>query len=94
APILDTNVMRVLHRIFIGNGDPKTMKNHLWVLSEAMIPKGKGYDFNQALMDFGATVCTARNPYCLYCPMKDFCRTYPFTSEKKAGRPAKPKSAT
>jgi A/G-specific adenine glycosylase len=78
APILDTNVMRVLHRIFIGTGDPKPYKTLLWTLSACLIPKGKGYDFNQALMDFGATVCTARDPYCLLCPMKDFCKTYPF----------------
>ena len=78
APILDTNVMRVLHRVFLGAGDPKNQKNRLWTLSEALIPKGKGYDFNQALMDFGATVCTARDPYCLLCPMKDFCKTYPY----------------
>ncbi|MSQ77911.1 MAG: A/G-specific adenine glycosylase [Nitrospiraceae bacterium] len=78
APILDTNVMRVLHRVFVGTGDPKSRKNLLWELSEALIPKGKGYDFNQALMDFGATVCTARDPYCLLCPMKNLCKTYPF----------------
>ena len=78
APILDTNVMRVLHRVFVGTGNPKTQKNLLWALSEALIPRGRGYDFNQALMDFGATVCTARDPYCLLCPMKEFCKTYPF----------------
>jgi len=75
APILDTNVMRVLHRIFIGTGDPKKQKATLWLLSEKLIPKGKGYDFNQALMDFGAMVCTARKPFCLLCPMRDFCKT-------------------
>jgi A/G-specific adenine glycosylase len=78
APILDTNVMRVLHRVFMGTGNPRQQKNLLWALSEAMIPRGRGYDFNQALMDFGATVCTARDPYCLLCPMKEFCKTYPF----------------
>ncbi len=78
APILDTNVMRVLHRVFVGTGNPKHQKNLLWELSEALIPKGRGYDFNQALMDFGATVCTARDPYCLLCPMKSFCETYPY----------------
>ncbi len=83
APILDTNVMRVLHRVFVGKGDPKAQKSGLWALSETLIPKGKGYDFNQALMDFGATVCTARDPYCLLCPMKDFCETYPFTRKSK-----------
>jgi A/G-specific adenine glycosylase len=78
APILDTNVIRVLHRVFIAKGDPKTQKARLWHLSETLIPAGKGYDFNQAIMDFGATCCTARNPTCLQCPMKSFCKTYPF----------------
>lgn len=78
APILDTNVMRVLHRVFIGEGDPKTQRARLWALSERLIPRGKGYDFNQAIMDFGAVVCTARKPYCLLCPMKSDCRSYPF----------------
>jgi A/G-specific adenine glycosylase len=78
APILDTNVIRVLHRVFVGKGKPKAQKAKLWTLSEALIPKGKGYDFNQAIMDFGAIVCTARDPYCLLCPMKELCKTYPF----------------
>jgi len=73
AAILDTNVIRVLHRIFIGKGDPKKQKPILWMLSEKLIPKGKGYDFNQGLMDFGAMVCTARKPFCLLCPMRDIC---------------------
>lgn len=77
APILDTNVMRVLHRVFIGNGDPKTKKPRLWLMSEELIPKGKGYDFNQALMDFGAVMCPARNPRCPECPMRDFCEAFP-----------------
>ncbi len=79
APILDTNVIRVLHRIFVAEGDPKTQKTRLWELSESLIPAGKGYDFNQAIMDFGAMVCTARDPYCLLCPMKTICKTYPFS---------------
>ena len=80
APILDTNVMRVLHRIFVGVGNPKTQKATLWALAEETIPKGKGYDFNQALMDFGALVCTARKPYCLLCPMREFCKAFPVKS--------------
>ena len=78
APILDTNVMRVLHRIFLGQGEPKNQKALLWKLSEDLIPRGKCYDFNQAIMDFGAMTCTARDPYCLLCPMKSLCKTYPF----------------
>ena len=77
AAILDTNVMRVLHRVFVGEGEAKSQKAKLWMLSEESIPKGKGYDFNQALMDFGAMVCTARKPYCLLCPMREFCKAFP-----------------
>lgn len=86
AAILDTNVARVLFRIFIAEGDPKShaMKKRLWQLSEAMVPMRHVFDFNQALMDFGATVCVARNPKCAECPMAKGCRSYPFT----AGRPA------
>jgi A/G-specific adenine glycosylase len=76
AAILDTNVARVLFRVFVGKGDAKAhaMKRHLWSVSEALVPTRHVYDFNQALMDFGATVCTARNPKCLVCPMNRDCR--------------------
>src|SRR6185436_9643691 len=54
AAILDTNVARVLFRIFIGRGDPKThaMRKQLWALSEALVPHKHVFDFNQGLMDF------------------------------------------
>src|SRR5439155_193402 len=66
AAILDTNVARVLFRVFIGKGDPKShaMKRHLWRVSETLVPMQQVFDFNQALMDFGAMVCVARNPKC------------------------------
>jgi A/G-specific adenine glycosylase len=84
APILDTNVIRVLHRVFIAKGDPKTQKARLWELAEALIPRGKGYDFNQAIMDFGAICCTARTPSCQGCPMKPICKSFPFRVRGKA----------
>jgi len=76
AAILDTNVARVLFRVFVGKGDPKShaMKKHLWRLSSALVPFRHVFDFNQALMDLGATVCVARNPRCLLCPMAKDCR--------------------
>ncbi|NKB81737.1 MAG: A/G-specific adenine glycosylase [Nitrospirales bacterium] len=83
APILDTNVMRVLHRVFVGEGNAKAQKAKLWILSEELIPKGKGYDFNQALMDFGSMVCTARKPYCLLCPMREFCKAFPIATMRQ-----------
>ncbi|HUK35367.1 MAG TPA: hypothetical protein VLV86_15730, partial [Vicinamibacterales bacterium] len=57
AAILDTNVARVLFRVFIAKGDPKShaMTKHLWSVSEAVLPRDV-FDFNQALMDFGAMV--------------------------------------
>jgi A/G-specific adenine glycosylase len=81
AAILDTNVARVLFRVFVGHGDPKShaMKRHLWKLSEALVPRRNVFDFNQGLMDFGAMVCVARRPKCLVCPMAKSCRAYPFT---------------
>jgi len=83
AAILDTNVARVLFRIFVAKGDPKSpsMKRHLWTLSETLVPSRHVFDFNQALMDFGAMVCVARNPKCLICPMARSCRAYPLTPD-------------
>ena len=76
AAILDTNVARVLFRVFVGAGDPKShaMKRHLWTLSDTLVPTRDVFDFNQALMDLGAMVCVARNPKCLVCPMIKSCR--------------------
>ena len=79
AAILDTNVARVLFRIFVGRGDPKThaMRKQLWALSETLVPHKHVFDFNQGLMDFGATVCVARKPKCTACPMTRMCRSFP-----------------
>jgi len=75
AAILDTNVARVLFRVFVGKGDPKRhdVRRHLWDLSRAVLPRARVFDFNQALMDFGATVCPARKPQCPTCPMRRSC---------------------
>ena len=77
AAILDTNVARVLFRVFVRRGDPKShaMKKHLWAVSEALVPRKHVFDFNQALMDFGAMVCVARKPKCIDCPMAKDCRS-------------------
>ena len=76
AAILDTNVARVLFRVFVGRGNPKAhaMRKRLWALSRRLLPRRHVFDFNQALMDFGATVCVARKPQCLICPMRRILR--------------------
>jgi A/G-specific adenine glycosylase len=78
AAILDTNVARVLFRVFMAKGDPKqhATRKRLWTLSEALVPHKHVFDFNQGLMDLGATVCTPRTPRCGECPMKNFCRSF------------------
>jgi A/G-specific adenine glycosylase len=85
AAILDTNVARVLFRVFLGQGAPKShaMKRRLWAMSRAVLPHKHVFDFNQALMDFGAVVCNARKPKCLVCPMSGFCRAYPFNPDNE-----------
>jgi len=75
TPLVDTNVRRVLRRVFFG-GD-RAPDADLWRLSAALLPEREGYDFNQALMELGATVCTARNPACPSCPMRTLCRAEP-----------------
>jgi A/G-specific adenine glycosylase len=89
AAILDTNVARVLFRVFVGLGDPKAhaMKKRLWAISEAVLPYKRVFDFNQALMDFGAMVCVARSPRCSECPLRRTCRSA-VTETTKARRPA------
>jgi A/G-specific adenine glycosylase len=85
AAILDTNVARVLFRVFVGKGDPKShaMKRRLWTLSETLVPHREVFDFNQALMDLGAMVCVARRPKCLVCPMMKGCRAFPYTPDRE-----------
>ena len=88
AAILDTNVARVLFRVFVNTGDPKShaMKRQLWRVSEALVPSRGVFDFNQALMDFGATVCAARNPKCTTCPMNANCRAFRSGSAREPAR--------
>lgn len=76
APILDTNVRRVLRRVFIGER-ARPRDRVLWDLEADLLPPGRAYDFNQALMDVGATICTARRPRCAACPLSRLCVSYP-----------------
>ena len=89
APILDTNVARVLSRYFGVRASIKGAGNaRLWKLAADVIPKGQGYTINQAMMDLGATVCTARAPNCSACALRRHCR-----SVRKNHAPAHPRRA-
>ena len=88
VPVLDTNVKRVLHRVLVGPDAPKPLltDRQLWVLAERAVPPGRGYDWNQALMDFGSSICTARKPACLVCPLRDRCRAAPLIATALAAQ--------
>jgi A/G-specific adenine glycosylase len=76
APIVDGNVARVLCRIDRIESDPreKTTLARLWRRAEELLPKKEIGEFNSAMMELGATVCTPRNPQCLICPVRAFCQ--------------------
>jgi A/G-specific adenine glycosylase len=76
AVALDGNLRRVLCRIFAIDDDPgrPSTQRRLESLGLAVLPAGRASDFNQALMDLGALVCTPANPSCLLCPLMRLCQ--------------------
>jgi len=78
APLVDGNVARVLSRIFEVEGPPgdRAREARLWELATALVPGERPGDFNQALMEHGATVCRPENPLCLLCPVREECLAY------------------
>jgi len=74
--ILDGNVKRVLARLVALRTPPSKAIAHLWSLSELLLPDDQPRDFNQAMMDLGATLCTRHRPACLLCPWQKSCAAY------------------
>jgi A/G-specific adenine glycosylase len=79
AALVDTNVARVLARVFAPTLKPKRQRDltRLWKIAESVLPKtGKQtWVHNQAVMELGALVCTARVMRCEICPLSELCRT-------------------
>jgi A/G-specific adenine glycosylase len=75
---VDTNIFRVLHRVFIGLELPVPRLNteSMFTFAEQVLPPGDAYNWHQALMDLGATICTSNNPTCSSCPLCSNCRAY------------------
>jgi A/G-specific adenine glycosylase len=74
VPAVDGNVRRVLARVLVIR---EPIKPREWeTLAASLLPPGRAGDFNEALMELGATVCTPRAPYCSGCPVCDLCRAY------------------
>ncbi|HEV2528379.1 MAG TPA: A/G-specific adenine glycosylase [Thermomicrobiales bacterium] len=76
---IDTNMRRVLHRVAFGPDVPDQLRHDREVIPVArqMVPEGRGWEWNQALIEFGALQCTARKPACLICPLQAHCASYP-----------------
>ena len=75
-PILDGNVKRVLARLQAHPRSPARDQKLFWQWSERLLDARRPRDFNQALMDLGATVCTPRHPTCADCPWRCNCAAY------------------
>jgi A/G-specific adenine glycosylase len=75
AGVLDTNVARVLSRLFLVGPEPGGAErlHRLWALAEAVVPPDQPWLFNQGIMELGAVVCRARKPLCLTCPLYALC---------------------
>ncbi len=76
VPALDGNIKRVYARLFDISEPVDTPQGEklLWDLAEKQLPKGQAGDYNQALMDLGATICIPKNPRCLICPLMKICQ--------------------
>ena len=94
VPALDGNIKRVYSRLFDlpEPVDSTAGEKILWQLAETHLPRGQAGDYNQALMDLGATICLPKNPRCLICPLMKICKARingtqherPVTKPKKA----------
>src|SRR5438067_13543889 len=70
VPLVDGNVARVLARVYALKGDARAQA---WKIAEELLPPTRAGEFNEALMELGATVCTPRNPRCDACPLRGGC---------------------
>src|SRR2546429_3858 len=77
VPAVDTNVARVIRRVFFASRIPHPASRQIWELTRVLVPKtGKrAWKFNQAIMELGALVCKARAPKCRECPVQPVCKT-------------------
>ena len=76
-PTLDGNLRRVFARLFDVSefADSPAGEKMLWDLAAQNLPKGQAGDYNQALMDLGATICVPKSPRCLLCPLMEICES-------------------
>jgi A/G-specific adenine glycosylase len=84
-PVIDGNVNRVLARLFMLEMDPKSTegRRNIRETAEKLLARGRAGDYNQALMELGAMICTPRRPKCLLCPVSTFCKAFEKSEQDK-----------
>ncbi|GAB4523348.1 MAG: hypothetical protein OHK0046_36930 [Anaerolineae bacterium] len=78
VPALDTNMIRIIQRVFgwaSKRARPREDKA-LWDFAETLVPQERPMAYNWGVLDFGAAVCTHRNPKCLMCPLNSICNFF------------------
>ena len=87
VPVVDVNIRRLLSRVFWRMPSTAGMRSEaeIWRTAERILPRRGVYDWNQALMDIGATVCTARVPSCSRCPLTRICASRTTMTQAKRG---------
>jgi A/G-specific adenine glycosylase len=95
-PLVDGNVVRVLCRLFALEGDPAKapLKQELWRRARELVPADNPSEFNQSLMELGATICTPTSPRCAECPVAKQCRALSLGKERELPQLAKRAAAT
>ena len=75
VPVVDVNIRRLFSRLFWPMKSTADMRGEpeIWRVAGGILPRRGVYDWNQALMDIGATICTARRPSCGACPLGSMC---------------------
>uniref|UniRef100_A0A8D0DZD2 Adenine DNA glycosylase n=1 Tax=Salvator merianae TaxID=96440 RepID=A0A8D0DZD2_SALMN len=89
--VVDGNVIRVLCRVRAIGADPASsaVADKLWGLTHTLVDPAQPGDFNQAMMELGAVVCTSKAPLCLECPVKEYCRAHHRVESERAASATK-----
>ena len=82
VPILDTNVIRIITRVFSFQSKKKRARDdpEMWRVARRILPKRRARGFNLAMLDLAATICLSRKPRCIACPVRSLCDYYEKTN--------------
>ncbi len=91
VPVVDVNIRRLFSRVFWRMKSTAEMRSEteIWRIAGRILPRRGVYDWNQALMDIGATICRARHPSCTACPLSAMCASRTGMIRAPGGKPKK-----